>query len=80
VFPEVGIHFRNTISDANREYWRQLRIDAGHWVDWIIRGDGDAVDELMRAYPQAFAKFELLEKDSFSKEGSVEIYRKRSDK
>ncbi len=80
VMPEVGIHFRNTISDANREYWRQLRTDAGNWVGWIIRGDGDPVDELMRAYPQAFAKFELLEKDSSSKEGSVEIYRKRSDK
>jgi len=80
VMPEVGIHFRNTISDANREYWRQLRTEASSWVEWIIRGDGDPVDDLMRAYPQAFAKFELLEKDSFSKEGSVEIYRKRSDK
>jgi hypothetical protein len=80
VFPEVGIHFRNTISDANREYWRQLRGDASPWVEWIIRGDGDPVDELMRAYPPAFAQFELVEKDSFSKEGSVEIYRKNSGK
>ena len=78
VFPEVGIHFRNTISDSNREYWRQLRADAGPWVEWIIRGDGDPVDELMSAYPQAFAQFELVEKDSFAKEGSVEIYRKRN--
>jgi len=75
VFPEVGIHFRNTISDSNRDYWRQLRPDASRWVEWIIRGDGDPVDELMRAYPEAFAKFALLEKDSFLKEGSVEIYR-----
>ena len=80
VFPEVGIHFRNTVSDSNREYWRELRTDASTFVDWIIRGDGDPVDELMRAYPQAFAKFELLEKDSFSKKGSVEIYRKPGGK
>ncbi|MGA2077480.1 MAG: glycosyltransferase family 39 protein [Terriglobia bacterium] len=78
VFPEVGIHFRNTVSDSNREYWRELRTDASKFVEWIIRGDGDPVDDLMRAYPQAFAKFELVEKDSFSKEGSVEIYRKKS--
>ena len=78
VFPEVGIHFRNTVSDSNREYWRELRTDASRFVEWIIRGDGDPVDELMRAYPQAFAEFELVEKDSFSKEGSVAIFRKKS--
>jgi hypothetical protein len=79
VMPEVGIHYRNTISETNRRYWRLLRPDAGKWVEWIIRGDGDVVDELMRAYPQAFAQFELLERDSFPNEGSVAIYRKSSD-
>jgi len=79
VMPEVGIYYRNTISDANRRYWRSLRPDAGKRVEWILRGDGDAVDELMRAYPQAFAQFELLERDSFTNEGSVAIYRKRGD-
>jgi hypothetical protein len=77
VFPEVGIHFRNAVSDSNREYWRELRTDASKFVEWIIRGDGDPVDDLMRAYPQAFRDFELVEKDSFSKEGSVAIYRRR---
>jgi hypothetical protein len=80
VMPEVGIPYRNTISEVNRRYWRRLRPDAGRWVKWIIRSDGDAVDELMRAYPQAFAQFELLERDSFPNEGSVAIYRKGSDK
>ena len=80
VMPEVGIHYRNTITETNRRYWRRLRPDAGEWVEWIIRGDGDAVDELMRAYPQAFAEFKLLETDSFPNEGSVAIYRKNSDK
>jgi hypothetical protein len=78
VLPEVGIHYRNAVTETNREYWRRLRPEAGKWVEWIIRGDGDAVDELMRAYPQAFAGFELLERDSFPNEGSVALYRKRN--
>ncbi len=77
VLPEVGIHYRKTISEANPKYWRALRPDAGKWVEWIFRGEGDPVDELMRADPQAFADFELLERDSFPKEGSVTIYRRR---
>ena len=77
VMPEVGIPYRNTITETNRKYWRRLRPDAGKWVEWIIRGEGDAVDELMRAYPQAFADFDLLERDSFPNESSVAIYRRR---
>jgi hypothetical protein len=80
VMPQVGIHYHNTITEMNRRYWRRLRPEAGKWVEWIIRGDGDAVDELMRAYPQAFAEFELRETDSFPNEGGVAIYRKGSDK
>jgi len=77
VMPEVGISYRNTITETNRRYWRRLRPDAGKWVEWIIRGEGDAVDELMRAYPQAFLNFDLLERDSFPNEGSVAMYRRR---
>ena len=80
VMPEAGIHYGNTITEMNRSYWRSLRPDAGKWVGWIIRGEGDAVDELMRAYPQAFSQFKLLERNSFPQEGSVAIYRKDSDK
>ena len=79
VMPEVGISYRNTITEMNRKYWRRLRPDAAKWVEWIIRGEGDAVDDLMRAYPQAFAEFELLERNSFPNEGSVAIYRKSRD-
>ena len=75
--PQLGIHYHNTITEANRKYWHRLQTDAGKWVEWIIRGDGDSVDELMRAYPQAFADFDLLERDSFPNEGSVEIYGRR---
>jgi hypothetical protein len=79
VMPAVGIHYRNTISDTNRKYWRNLQTGAAKQVEWIIRGDGDAVDQLMRAYPQAFAKFQLLDRESFPNEGSVAIYGKSSD-
>jgi hypothetical protein len=78
VLPEVGIYYRNAVTETNRGYWRRLRPEAGKRVEWIIRGEGDAVDELMRAYPQAFVQFELLERDSFPNEGSVAIYRKRN--
>jgi len=77
VMPEVGIYFRRTVSEANRPYWVRLRAHPEQFVEWIVRGDGDAVDELMRAYPQGFAAFDLLEKDVFPGEGSVAIYRRR---
>ena len=78
VMPEVGIYFRRTISDANRPYWVRLRADPEQLVEWIVRGDGDTVDELMRAYPQSFVAFDLLEKDEFPGEGSVAIYRRHT--
>jgi len=77
VMPAVGIPCRKTLTDANREYWVRLRWQPQKWVEWIIRGDGDAVDELMRAYPQAFASFDLIEKDTFAGEAGVQIYRRR---
>ena len=45
-------------------------------MGWIIRGNDDAVDELMRAYPQAFGDFDLTEGGQFTGEGSLEIYRR----
>lgn len=78
VNPELDIPFRKTISQTNREYWRALQLGPGPSVEWIIRGDGDKVDELMHAYPQAFRDFEVIERVTESGEGSVEIYRRRS--
>lgn len=77
ILPEVGIYYRHTLTDANRRYWTRLRTEPERWVGWIIRGDGDAVDELMRTHPQAFIGFELVEKDVFAGEGGVAIYRRR---
>ncbi len=45
------------------------------WVEWIIRGDGDAIDSLMQAYPQAFTDFEVVDQGTFPGEGSFKIYR-----
>ncbi len=77
VMPELGIPFRKTLSETNRAYWLKLPTAPEEWVEWIIRGDGDTVDQLMRAYPQSFEGFELLRRESFPKEGSVAIYRRR---
>jgi hypothetical protein len=77
VLPEVGIYYRQTLTEANREYWVKLRTEPQKLVGWVVRGDGDAVDELMRAHPQAFTDFELVEKDVFAGEGGVAIYHRR---
>ncbi len=77
VIPDVGIPFRKTLTETSRKQWNQLRSGPPNWIGWIIRGDGDSVDELMRAYPQAFRDFELVERLTFPGEGSLEIYRRR---
>jgi hypothetical protein len=76
VNPELGIPFRNTLSEANKEQWQDLPRGVSPAVGWIIRGDGDRVDQLMRAYPQVFRDFEVVEQLVEPGEGSVEIYRR----
>jgi hypothetical protein len=76
--PEVGIPFRKTLTEMNRKYWAKLLPAPENSVEWIIRGDGDAVDELMRAHPHAFQEFEMLKEETFLGEGSVAIYRRRA--
>jgi hypothetical protein len=75
VMPQLGINLRNTISDSNREYWVRMRTEPQNWVGWIIRGNGDAVDQLMQTYPGAFKDFELVEQGSYTGEGDFRIYR-----
>ncbi len=77
LMPELGIPFRKTLSETNRKLWIQLPRGPEPWVEWIILGDGDPVDELVRAYPQAFRNYDLLARESFPGEGSVDIYRRR---
>ncbi|HLI29648.1 MAG TPA: hypothetical protein VKV79_00950, partial [Terriglobia bacterium] len=55
VMPQLGIPLRNTLTEENRKYWRKLRFGASRYVGIIVVKRGDSVDELMRAYPGAFA-------------------------
>jgi hypothetical protein len=77
VMPAVGIPFRNTLSEANHKYWIRMRTEPEKWVEWIIRGSGDSVDDLMRGYPAAFKDFEIVEQGEFPGEGDFRIYRRR---
>ncbi|HZP01663.1 MAG TPA: hypothetical protein VFD30_15350 [Terriglobia bacterium] len=77
LMPSVGIPYANTLTNANRKYRLRLRTEPQKWVEWIIRSDGDDVDEMMRAYPQAFVDFDLVRKYAFRNGPSVEIYRRR---
>ncbi len=77
VMPEVGIYFRNTLTSQNRKYGAKMHTEPEKWVEWIIRGEGDAIDSVMQAYPQAFKDFELVDQGEFQGEGSFKIYRLR---
>lgn len=77
VMPDVGIDYRNVLTNQSRKYWPKMRTEPDKWVEWVIRGRGDSIDSLMNAYPQAFTAFELVDQGSFPREGSFEIYRRR---
>ncbi len=76
VMPEMAISFRRTLSETNRIIWKGLPSRVPDYIEWILRGDGDAVDEVMRSYPEAFAAFQVVEGDQFPGEGGVRIYRR----
>lgn len=77
LMPSLGIPYRKTLSRSNRPYWREVRFGASRWVGWIVRRSGDAVDNLMRAYPAAFKDFELVERDELPQHEILRIYRRR---
>jgi hypothetical protein len=84
VLPSLGIPYRRTLTEDNRRFWRQIPEEPEHWpadsplrsVTWIVRGDGDVVDQAMRAYPGSFAGFELLDTYRFPREDTVRVYRR----
>jgi hypothetical protein len=78
VMPTVDIPFAKTLSEPDEKSWNQLRKAIPKEVEWIIRGSDDSVDEMMRAYPAVFGDFDLVQRDEFAGEGSVEIYRRRT--
>ncbi|MGH9352069.1 MAG: hypothetical protein ACRD2G_07925, partial [Terriglobia bacterium] len=75
--PKVGIPYREVLTPLNRRYWRQIRFGASRWVGWVVRKRTDEVDDLMRAYPEAFSDFDLVESKTLPHGGWVEIYRRR---
>ena len=86
VLPTLGIPYRHTLTEANRKYWRELPLGPDRWppgspltsLHWILRGQGDPVDEVMRAYPSAFASFELVAQYAYPGEDRVQVYRLHS--
>ncbi len=77
VFPSLEIPYRNTLSDANREYWRKVSHEPEKWVEWIVRGDDEPVDWLMRAHADAFRKFDVVFQEAVPGEGKLTVYRLR---
>jgi len=78
VNPEVRIPYRNTITQANRRYWKRLPQGASKQAEWVVVKRGDAVDDLMRAYPGAFTNFRQVVRFSFPGEEPAAVYRRIS--
>ncbi len=76
LMPQVGIPYRKTLTNIDRKYWQRIHLGAGQYVEWIVRKRGDPVDELMKAFPQAFQDFEVVSQRTFSRGIYVEIYRR----
>jgi len=77
VAPTLDIHFRNILSGSNRSYWRKLPNGAQKLVGWIVSGEGDPVDILMRTYPGAFTDFVPVYHRHFPQQQSITIYRRK---
>jgi hypothetical protein len=76
LMPRVGIPYRKTLTNVDRKYWRKIHLGAARYVGWIIREKSDPVDELMKAFPQAFRDFEVVSQKTFPRGTYVEIYRR----
>ncbi len=77
VMSQLDISYRNALTPSNRPYWRELHQEASRWVGWIVVKRGDAVDQLMHAYPNAFSSFVLADKNPLPHGSYVRIYRRR---
>jgi hypothetical protein len=79
VAPTLDIHYRKILSGNNRSYWRKLPTGAQKFVEWIVSGEGDPVDILMRTYPEAFKDFVPVYQRNFLQQQSITIYRRRRE-
>ena len=78
VAPALDIHFANILSGNNLSYWQKLPDGAEKLVEWIVSGENDPVDILMRAYPGAFKDFAPVYHSDFPQQQSITIYRRKS--
>jgi hypothetical protein len=84
VLPDLGIPYRDTVTEMNGHYWKLLPLGPDHWrsapplasLEWIVRMEGDSVDEMMTAHPDAFRGFALIESYRFAGEEPIRIYRR----
>ena len=77
--PELGIPFRKTVSDANTESWNAAAIQPDKMVQWIVRGNDEPVDWLMRAQSESFGRFAVVLQKDVAGEGSLIVYRRVSN-
>jgi len=77
VAPTLDIPYRKILSGENLKYWREIPQGAQKFVEWIVSGEGDPVDILMRAYPGAFDDFEPVYHKDFPQQESITIYRRK---
>jgi hypothetical protein len=75
--PTLGIHYRKILSADNKKYWKQLHLGAQRYVEWIVSGELDPVDLLMRAYPAAFRDFQPVYHMDLPQQQSFTIYRRK---
>ncbi len=77
VAPTLGIPYRKILNGDNHKVWRELPEGAQKFVEWIVSGELDPVNILMRAYPKAFTDFEPVFHRHYSQQGSITIYRRK---
>jgi hypothetical protein len=87
VLPSLNIPYRRTLSENNRRYWLLIPQGPEHWpadsplnkITWILRSDGDSVDQMMRAYPGSFSGFDLIATYRFAREDTERVYRRHQE-
>jgi len=77
VAPTLGIYYRNILCGDNLKYWDKLPQGAQKFVEWIVAGERDPVDILMRAHPGAFKDFEKVYHMDLPQQKSFTIYRRK---
>lgn len=77
VAPTLGIPYRHILCADNTAYWRRLPEGAQKYVKWIVAGEGDPVDILMRAYPNGFKDFKEVYHKTLPQQKTITIYERK---